>query len=282
MKIVSEILSEMIFLFNSQGIENPRRQAEDFLCDLLGCSRASLYQDKNHILSETQFLKWNEWMGKRLKGEPLAYLHGEVQFYDCSLVVNSSVLIPRHETEILVDKIAMQLKNEDRQGKIFWDLCCGSGCIGIALKKKFPELVVTLSDKSEEALAVAERNAIRNGIELSFVKGDLLGPFYGKKAHYIACNPPYISDGEYALLDAEVKNFEPAEALVAGPTGLEFYQRLSKELRRYLFPHAKVWFEIGYQQGDQVNALFKEDFWKKRKMEKDWAGHDRFFFLENE
>ena len=99
---------------------------------------------------------------------------------------------------------------------------------------------------------------------------------------YIVCNPPYISGNEYALLSSEVKDFEPKLALLAGPTGLEFYIRLSDELPRYLNPHGKVWLEIGSTQGNAVLARFSNSIWKSASLHKDWAGHDRFISLEIE
>ncbi len=155
-------------------------------------------------------------------------------------------------------------------------------CIGIALKKRFPLLSVYLSDCSEQAVFLAEHNARTNGVEVTCLKGDLLSPFYGKKANYFICNPPYISENEYVVLEEEVKAYEPRLALTPGKTGLEIYERLSKDLPNYLYPQAKVWLEIGYQQGGAVQKIFQDFFWKRQRVENDWAGHHRFFFLEIE
>jgi release factor glutamine methyltransferase len=282
MKRVHEALSEIAATFGLHGVRDPKRQAENLLSDLLNCTHSDLFHEQNRLLSEQEWLTAQLWSRRHIEGEPLAYLCGRVHFYGCTLEITPAVLIPRPETEILVDKVVQSLKKENPTGKILWDVCCGSGCIGIALKKTFPLLSVYLSDSSEEALALALRNAAANKVDVVGLRGDLLAPFQGKKAHYVVCNPPYISEEEYAILEKEVKDYEPRLALLGGKTGLEVYERLAHDLPLYLYPQGQVWLEIGYQQGEAVQRLFSATPWKKRRLEKDWAGHHRFFFLENE
>lgn len=276
------ILTEITERFKAKGMADPKRQAEDLLCDLLDCSRSQLYHLSSQPIGEEKLGIARRWAERRLRGEPLAYISGKVQFYGCRLEISPAVLIPRPETELLVDRAAAALKSEDVQGKILWDICCGSGCIGIAMKKAFPSLTVFLSDCSPEAVALASRNAIANEADVACLCGDLLAPFQGQKAHFVISNPPYISEEEYVTLDREVKDFEPRLALDGGKSGLEIYQRLADELPRFLYPHAKVWLEIGYRQGEAVKGLFHSPPWKNQRVENDWAGHHRFFFLENE
>lgn len=282
MRLVREVLSETTQLFSQQGIPQARRQAEDLLCDFLAWDRLTLYTQLDHLFNKEAWAVCQTWIQRRLAGEPLAYICGHVHFYGCTLSITPAVLIPRQETEVLVDKIVQALKTQDLTGKILWDLCCGSGCIGIALKKQFPTLSVCLSDVSAEALALAADNAARNQVEVTCLQGDLLAPFQGKKAHVVVCNPPYIAESEYLTLEKEVHAYEPKLALVGGATGVEFYERLAHELPAYLYPQAKVWLEIGYQQGTDLQKLFQMSRWKTRRLENDWAGHHRFFFLENE
>lgn len=281
MRLLQQALSETAQLFASHKMLHSQRQAEELFCELLNCTRLDLYQKKKRLLSVDEEAKCHFWVHRRLQGEPLAYLSGQVQFYGCFLEVNSCVLIPRPETEILVDKIVQILKAEDLQGKILWDICCGSGCIGIALKKTFPLLTVYLSDISTEALRIAACNARANQVAVTLLEGDLLVPFQNQRAHYVVCNPPYISEDEYIALDKEVKDYEPRQALLAGEKGLEFYERLASDLLSHLYPQAQVWLEIGYQQGEAIQKIF-EAFGKQQRFENDWAGHNRFFFLENE
>lgn len=282
MRDIRQVLSEIAKALQEQGISDSRRQAEELLSELLHCSRAQLYLESRRQLNEQEWQASQLWLQQRLQGKPLAYLSGKVEFYGCSIEVNSSVLIPRPETEILVDKIVTALKKQDLRGKKLWDLCCGSGCIGIALKKALPALSVYLSDFSDQAVELTKRNAANNQVQLTCLEGDLFAPFQGEKFHYFVCNPPYISESEYVILDKEVKEYEPYLALVAGKSGLEFYERLAKELPDYLYPHGQAWLEIGYQQGEAVQTIFQDPCWIKREVENDWAGHNRFFFLEIE
>jgi release factor glutamine methyltransferase len=282
MKRIQEMLSEVTKIFQEGGLSHSQRQAEALLCEFLHCSRAQLYAARQRPLSEQEWQQCDYWVQRRLTGEPLAYIAGQVEFYGCVIEVNRAVLIPRPETEILVDQVVASLQKQDLKGKSLWDICCGSGCIGIALKKALPPLSVYLSDASEQAMDLAARNAAANALEVTCLKGDLLAPFQGKKTHYFVCNPPYVSENEYAILDKEVKEYEPRLALVAGENGLEFYRRLAQELPDYLYPGGQGWLEIGYQQGPAVQRLFRGAPWKKNIVKNDWAGHHRFFFLEIE
>lgn len=277
-----KLIDEISALFQVENMNYPRRQAEELLTEFLSCSRSDLYSFSERNLSGYEEKCVREWVERRLAGEPLAYISQKITFYDCLIAVNHSVLIPRPETEVLVDKIVSYLKTVDLKGKVLWDLCCGSGCIGIALKKALPALDVYLSDYSQEAIAIAQKNAKSNAVNVTCLTGDFFNPFGSKTCDYLVCNPPYISEEEYRELEKDVKEYEPSLALVAGKSGLEFYHRLARELPRYLRKSGKAWFEIGYQQGEDLKKLFQGPSWKRVIVENDWAGHDRFFFLENE
>jgi release factor glutamine methyltransferase len=282
MKSILDVLCLSTDYLGEKGVDQPRRQAEELLCDALGMNRLSLYLEFDRPLEEQEVILCRERLIRRANKEPLQYIHGQVEFYNCSLLINPSVLIPRQETEILVDRIVQYLDKQSLEGKVLWDLCCGSGCIGLALKKRFPELHIVLSDLSPAAKEVTYQNARENQLEVEILEGDLLVPFQGKKTHFLVCNPPYLAEHEFKNLDVEVREHEPRTALIAGPTGLEFYERLAQELPLYLHPSAAVWFEIGYKQGERIQALFQGYPWKAQRLDQDWAGHDRFFFLENE
>lgn len=282
MNTVQDILNLSTGYLVQKGIKNPKLQAEYLLCDALQLSRIQLYQQFDRPLEEQELKICRERLARRAKGEPLGYIHGKMDFYGCQISVNKDVLIPRQETEILVDKIVKQLEQVEVCGLHLWDVCCGSGCIGVSLKKKFPLLEVTLSDISPQALELAKKNAKENQVEVHFLQGDLLKPFEGKKVDYLVCNPPYIAEYEFAGLDHEVRDFEPRLALISGPTGLEMYQRLSEQMKACLAPLAKVWLEMGSSQGPSLCKLFSQSGWRNYRVDKDWAGLDRFFFLENE
>ena len=277
-------IRDAVLLLSRQlaGKENPRKEAEEIVSAILKCSKSSLYSQAHASLQKADWELACSYAERRLAGEPFSYIQGQIEFYHCIFKINPCVLIPRQETEILVDKIVQQLKNQDLENKVLLDLCCGSGCIGIALKKKFPSLTVILTDFSPGAIELARQNARANKVEIVCLEGNLLDPLNKQKVNFCVCNPPYISETEFAELDPEVKFFEPRLALVGGTDGLNFYRRLSRDLPSCLYPHAQVWFEIGYLQGKEVEKLFKNAPWKKQRLENDWAGHNRFFFLENE
>lgn len=282
MQSVLDILNLCTQYLQKRGIAGARRQAEELLCDALQTNRLKLYLDFERPVTQAELDKCRTYLNRRAQGEPLAYIHGFVEFYGCHLKVTPAVLIPRQETEILADKIVKQLMKEPVEGKVLWDICCGSGCLGIAIKKQLPGLTVVLTDLSLEAVEIAKENAKANQVDVEVLQGDLLVPFKGHKAHYVVCNPPYIAESEYEKLDPEVRRYEPKLALVGGVKGTEVYEQLAQELPHYLTPSAKIWFEIGYQQGDKIKNLFKGPNWKSQQVENDWAGHSRFFFLESE
>jgi release factor glutamine methyltransferase len=282
MKTIREILKLSTDYLEGKKIAEPRRQAEELLADFLGLKRLELYLDFDRPMEMREIDLFRERLRKRGKGEPIPYIQGEIEFYNCTIKLTPDVLIPRQETELLTDQIVNDLKGIPLRGLRLWDICCGSGCLGIALKNALPELEVTLSDISEKALAVAKENAERNEVRVKCLQGDLFDPFKGEKTNFIVCNPPYVSEREWESLDREVKDFEPKQALVPGPTGLEFYIRFADELRDYLLPRGRVWLEIGYNQGPHILKIFNLNGWTRCSVLKDWAGHDRFFFLENE
>jgi len=267
-KTVRDILNLSAHYLEERGIQRARREAEDLLCDALNTTRIGLYTDLDRPLQESELALCRRRLARRGQGEPNAYIHGSVDFYECSIEVNPHVLIPRQETALLVDHIAQALNQQGSvEGKILWDVCCGSGCIGIALKKRYPELQVIATDISSEAVSITQRNAQRNEVEITVLEGDLLQPLEGQRCHYFVCNPPYVSEADYAALSPEVRNHEP---------------RLALELQDYLHPQARAYFELGTQQGNAIQNLFFQDAWKSSRILEDWAGHQRFFFLENE
>lgn len=274
-----EVVKRSASYLEEKGIERPRREAEEVIADALKLSRLDLYLRHECPLEERELTAIREAIQRRSRGEPTAYIAGQVTFCGLNIQVNRAVLIPRPETEILVEKIAAELSHRDLAGKVLWDVCTGSGCIGLALKRRFPELTVILSDLSEAALEVARKNREAYS-ELSSVEirqGNLFAPFSGEKCHFFVANPPYIGEGE--ILPSSVVDWEPKEALFSGRSGLEFYGRIAEELKHFLYPEGKGWLELGSGQGLKVKEIFEEKGFCSR-FEPDWSGHDRFFFIE--
>lgn len=277
MKTLGEVLQLSAKFLSGKKIVNPRRIADELLSHVVKLPRIELYMKFDRPMDEAELELYRIYVRRATSGEPWQYIVGEVEFYHCKIAVSPQVLIPRQETEILVSKVLERLP---RDPLMVWDVCCGSGYIGIALKKERPEWTVILSDISAGALEIARTNVMKNKVLVDLLQGDLLHPFQGKKADVIVCNPPYVAEGEFALLDREVRDFEPRQALVSGPTGLELYERLAEMLPSYLKPNSKIFFEIGAGMGKKVLNLFKAPCWVKKSLELDWANHDRFIFLE--
>jgi len=218
-------------------------------------------------------------LNRLMDAEPLEYILGEVDFYRCKIQINQNVLIPRVETEILVDWIANNLKKSGRKPSVILDVCTGSGCIAISLKKLFPEAEVIGIDISKEAIDLAKKNALLNQVEVEFIQGDLLSSFH-KKVDLVCSNPPYIRTKELGLLEASVKNYEPLIALDGGEDGLKFYKELENQLPQVVNLGGKVFFEIGYDQLEELKAIYAKGHWTNVNCGKDFSGHDRFFSLE--
>lgn len=282
MKTVLEVLTLSTDYLKKKGIEHPRRQAEELIGEALGVGRMGVYLQFDRPLSDEELVLCREWLKRRSEGEPIQYIAGKVDFFDCVITVSPDVLIPRQETEILVSKIVNELEKRELSCKVLWDVCCGSGCLGIALKKRFPDLTVVLSDLSPKALAVARQNAQNNGVDVEFLQGDLLEPFQGRQTDYLVCNPPYVTEGEWHGLDREVKDHEPRMALVSGPAGTECYEKIAPLLSRHIRSGGRAWFEIGAGQGGRLSDIFVAAGLTSSKVEFDWSGKERFFSLEIE
>ena len=280
MRTLGEILSLAVTFLKEKEVPSPRFAAEMLLAHVLQKQRIDLYMHFDFPLGENELSLFRAYLKRAAFFEPVEQIISQIEFYGCSLFVSKDVLLPRPETEILVDKACVVLAQE--KPGLLLDLCTGSGCIGLSIKKKIPAMKVVLADISPEALSVARQNALRNGLVVEFLEGDFFVPFKGRKANFIFCNPPYVTKAEYEKLDASVREFEPKIALVSGDTGLEFYERLALELPEFLAPQGRVFLEIGTGQGPALNHFFSSSIWKKKELFLDFAGHDRFFFLEIE
>ena len=194
-------------------------------------------------------------MARRLRGEPIQYITGQAEFYGLRFAVRPGVLIPRPETEHLVEE-AVRLAGGMDAPRIL-DIGSGSGAIAVALAHELPGAAVTSVDISPDALAVARENAAANGVRVRFVEGDLLGPVAGEMFELIVSNPPYVPEGDRAELAVEVREHEPHTALFAGADGLGIYRRLIPEAREHLARGGWLLLEIGYGQEVGVRSLLE-------------------------
>jgi release factor glutamine methyltransferase len=207
-------------------------------------------------------------LSRRLAGEPLAYILGYREFYGRVFAVNPDVLIPRQDTEILVEVALTQT------AQTILDIGTGSGCIAVTLQLECPHWAVTATDISLRALNVAERNAESLGATIDFVTGDLLTPLVGRCFDLIVSNPPYIDPGDPDVAD-EVRRFEPASALFAEEDGLAIYRRLAETAQSYLTSNGIVLLEVGHRQSESVRDLFQSNGWRHLDTWLDFAGIPR-------
>ncbi len=220
--------------------------------------------------------KLEEGIDKLKKGVPVQYIVGNVDFYNVNLLVNENVLIPRFETELLVEKIVNYCKKYFNKKIDILDLATGSGAIGITLKKNLDCNVIG-SDISKNALEVASLNALRNDADVKFIASDLFENIKGKFDVLIS-NPPYVSKDE--KIDEIVKNNEPHIALYADDCGLYFYKKIFEKANLYLNDKFIIAFEIGVNQGEAVSNLGHKYFPNSKvEVEKDLTGRDRFVFI---
>ena len=217
---------------------------------------------------------------KRRRRIPLAQILGRQSFYGLDFFVNEDVLIPRADTECLVDLVledyADLAKQAGSSSLNILDLCTGSGCIGISVAKHLPYQELLLVDLSEKALAMAKKNAEKHlGENVTLLQSDLLTGVRGKKFSLLLSNPPYIVSRVIPGLDREVSEYEPKMALDGGEDGLVFYRRIAKEAKAVLLPGARLYLEIGYDQGESVKDIFQKEGYEAVEVFPDLAGNPR-------
>ncbi len=218
--------------------------------------------------------KLEEGIRRLENGEPVQYIVGNVDFYGYNFIVNKNVLIPRFETEELVDRTIKYIKKYLSDNLDIVDLGTGSGCIAITLKKEL-NCNIDAVDISKDALNVAKENSIKNNVDINFIEGDMLKPL-SKKYDVIISNPPYISYNEE--IDEIVKNNEPHNALYAEDEGLYYYKEIIKNANNYLKEKAIIAFEIGYLQGPILKE-YALNYFDNVIVEQDLSGKDRFLFI---
>lgn len=277
MKTIRSLVELSSGFLEKKGVSSPRRESEDLLAFCLGIKRLDLYLDYDRPVEVKEVDCFRSLIEKRSKRMPYEYITGCAPFFDLELIVNQDVLIPRSETEVCLDQI---FKKHDLSGKVVWDICTGSGAIGLACKSRFPASEVSLSDICEKALAVAEINGERHGLNVRYKQGDLLEPFQGEKADVVFVNPPYITEEAFKTLEPEVRDFEPKKALVGGDTGLDFYEKLAQQLSSVLKVGGYVFLEIGADQKLSVTEIFNRTSCFVVSYVKDYAGVSRFISLE--
>jgi release factor glutamine methyltransferase len=267
--------------FESKQIASPRLDAELLLSHALGMQRVMLYARFDQPLGPEELALIRGLVARRARGEPIAHLTGEKELWSMRFEVNADVLIPRPDTETLIELcIARMIAVE---GPRIADVGTGSGCIALALAKDLPNAKVTAIDVSAKALAVAEKNRLRHGLgdRVELVESDLFAAVPAGSFDLIAANLPYIAKSEIPELMRDVRDFEPHLALDGGPDGLDLIRRLAAEAKQRLVPGGLLALEIGWDQKAAVEALLSEGGWQQIETHKDLGDNDRVVLARN-
>ncbi|MEY8386080.1 peptide chain release factor N(5)-glutamine methyltransferase [Oscillospiraceae bacterium 38-13] len=241
------------------GVEAATLEARELVCFGTGKSREELTRDGRLYASPEREQQVRRLVERRMAGEPVAYLIGEWEFYGLPLDISPDVLIPRADTEVLVDQAAGYIRTLGDCRVL--DLCAGSGCVGLAIASQAPQARVVLGELDDRALKICRQNIRRNNlsgrvapVQVNALEkpGRSLGEF-----HCIVCNPPYIPSGDIAGLEVSVRDYEPHLALNGGEDGLDFYRAVTRDWRDALSPGGRVYFEVGIGQADPVLRLMR-------------------------
>jgi len=296
-------IKEITALFRQSGIEEPAREAEMLVTGLLNIDRAVLYAgDADMPADRAKHI--DALAVRRTRREPLQYLLGHVLFCGLKINVGSGVLIPRPETELLVEEtikiIQAEKKDESRKIGEQWksritdspirrfagslrilDLCTGSGCIALAMARHFPGAAVYGVDASWPAVEYATQNALANNVNNAcFRHGDLFAPVGGMSFDCLVSNPPYVRRDEIKTLQKEIRDYEPTEALDGGIDGLDFYRRIFKDASAYLSENGIIMLEIGLGQADAIRQLAQHAGFTQPRFIKDFAGIERIAAID--
>jgi release factor glutamine methyltransferase len=304
---IQKLLNWMTEYFTDKGIDSPRLSAELLLCHILKMKRIELYTQFDKSVAEDQLNRLHNLVKRAGQHEPIAYLTGRTEFYSLQLEVCPDCMIPRPETELLVERAIEFLRARpvssatgrisERRGKtqkqgvsngtrtapqFVCDLCTGCGCIAVAIAKNYANAKIIATDICDAALNVAAKNIEKYKLKdrITLLSGDLFEPIVPhldvEKFDLIVCNPPYVSADEYEKLEKNVKDYEPKLALFAGVDGLDVYRKIIDKADGFLKFDAALMLEIGYSQGPAVKELLEQTgAFAEIKIEKDFSDNDR-------
>lgn len=282
------LIKEGEYRLAKAGCMDAKIDAQELYCFLTGIDKLQIFMKGEEEADEDVERKYLALIARRAERVPLQYITGEQEFMGHRFKVDQSVLIPRQETETLVVEAARTIQSTSREklslleklrGGKEWDvldLCCGSGAVGISLAKICDNIKVTGTDISGAAIAVAEMNAKALHVKEEFLTGDLFEKLEDRKFDMIVCNPPYIRTNMIALLQDEIKNCEPRQALDGGRDGLDCYRRILADAPKHLKKQGFLFFEIGHDQGEDLRKMLKDDGrYTPAEVIRDVPGRDR-------
>lgn len=275
MKTLLEILNLSVEHLQKIGVDEPRLSSELIITHVLKIKRLDIYLQFERVLTDEEISKIRSLLKRRSEHEPIQYILGETEFYGLKFSVDKSVLIPRSDTEILVQSAIEFIKDKPLS---VLEIGTGSGCIAVSLAKKCRKINITACDISEQALKLAALNAKLNGVadRIKFINLDILKKDPDEKFDVIISNPPYISKTVIGSLDKQVKDFEPLVALTDGGDGLSFYRRIVEIIPEILKQDGSVFLEIGYDQAETIKSIYEKSL-KDIKILRDYSGNNRVF-----
>ena len=271
LKIAEEFLT-------SHNITEAKLDAEVMLCDVLNIERRILPTVRENILTTEQYYLYQKYLERRVNREPVSYIIGNTEFMGLKFKVSPDVLIPRQETEILVEEVNKFTKNNSCKKVL--DLCTGSGCIAVSVAKYNDNISVTASDISKNALNIAKENASINNVskKINFIESDIFSNI-NEKFDIIVSNPPYVTEEEYKNLEQELY-FEPKRALTADDNGLYFYKKISENAEKYLNDNGVIFLELNANLSKEIESLFKN--FSSTKIIKDYSGLPRILQISTQ
>jgi len=283
---IKKLLNWVTEYLAQKSIGSPRLSAEILLGHVMEMPRIELYTQFDKSVSKEQLDQLHDLVKRAGQHEPVAYLTGKTEFYSLELNVTRDCMIPRPETELLVQR-AIEFLRTRTGAQFVCDLCTGSGCIAVAIARNFPDARIIATDISAAALVVAAENVEKHRLKdrVTLLCGDLFEPIVPQldveKFDLIVCNPPYVSATEYEKLDRNVRDYEPKLALFAGVNGLDIYRRIVEKADQFLKPHAALMLEIGYAQASAIKELLEPTgAFTEIKIEKDLHNNDRIAVAE--
>ena len=279
MKSWKDILALTADYLRRQDVPEPQIAAELLAARLLRCGRGFLAPHLEKDVPEAYLEAMRRGMARLAKGEPVQYVLGEWDFRSLTLACDRRALIPRPETEELVERVIRFVRGSEKHTRPFIvDVGTGSGCIILSLAKELKDGIFLGTDISPDAIALAQENAARCGLQerVRFAVADGMDEFDPESVDVIVSNPPYIATEECERLDPRVKDFEPRSALDGGVSGLDFYERFIGDAMNVLKPGGAAFFEIGEGQGEALRRLLTDYGFSDIRIEKDFGGHDRY------
>ena len=284
---VEQIIDSLKFRFAAAGVDNAKRVAEEVLAEVFECKPLEIYTGKAPDVSsgmeQMKIIKQIEPMAQRIEnGEPVQYVIGHVNFWGLKILCDERALIPRPETELLVEEV-LTSKIWEKKPAMVVDVGTGTGCIALTLAHQRPEATFKGVDISDKALELAQENTKLNELEnrILWLKNDLLEGFAEASADAIVANLPYIATADWKALSPSVRDYEPQSALDSGPSGMEKIRELSTQARYVLVSGGMLFLEFGFDQGESVRQCLEKLGYHNIEIKHDLAGHDRIAVAVN-